>query len=228
MVRLKHKKRRAIKTDSEISKIKRAIQNTEKAIKYALSIFKPGMTEKELANKIRKWCKQNKFKLSFLIVQGDKNSASIHSKPSNQKIKRVLLIDIGTIYKGYHSDITRTYLFNPTNEMKKTYRVVKRVQEISIAAIKIGKSCKEIDDIARNLIKISGKRFKHSLGHGVGKQIHEYPKIGPTSNHIFQKNMVFTIEPGIYIKNRFGIRIEDTLVMKNKPIRLSKIKIPEY
>ena len=223
-----NKKSRMIKTPEELFKIKQAVALTEKAVQYGFSAFKPGMTEKELAKKIKAWVKSKGLKMRFCIVQGDKNSAMIHSKPSDSKIEKILLLDLGVIYKGYHGDISRTYLIKPTKEMRKVYAVVKKAYELSLAAVMPGASCRDVDAVARKFLKKKGYKFKHSLGHGVGLQIHEYPKIGTKSNHVFQKGMVFTIEPGVYLKGKFGIRIEDVFLMKTKVHKLGRLKIPLY
>lgn len=225
---MKSKKERLLKNYDEIIKIKKAVKFTEQSIEHALSEFQKGMTEKELSSKIKNWVDDRGLKLSCCLVQGDANSASIHGKPTDHKIRNVLLLDIGVIYKGYHGDISRTYLLNPTRQMKKVYNIVKKSYDESVSAIKHRVDCKEIDSIARKIIKSNGYKFLHSLGHGIGREIHEYPKISPKSKHVFAKNMTFTIEPGIYLKNKFGIRIEDDFLLKNKLHKLSKIEIPEY
>jgi Xaa-Pro dipeptidase len=228
MAGLGRKTSRMIKSSDEISKIMKAVGYTEQAIQHCMNSFKPGMTEKELANIFKKWADDRGLKVSFYLIQGDKNSAIIHGKPTEHKIRDILLLDLGVIYKGYHGDVTRTYLLNPNRQMKKIYSIVRKAHLQSIKATKIGANCKEVDAIARNIITKSGYKFRHSLGHGIGKQVHEYPKIGMKSNHVFQKGMTFTIEPGIYLRNKFGIRIEDCFVLKNKLHKLSKLKIPNY
>jgi Xaa-Pro dipeptidase len=218
MATMKSKKKRMIKTLSEISKIRKAVRYTEDAIRYALSEFRVGMTEKELARKIRTWAKKRGLRTGFCLVQGDENSASIHGKPKEHKIRNVLLIDVGLVYKGYFGDITRTFLLKKSKKMKKVYSVVKKAYEDSIIKIMPDIECKKIDAIARKIITDAGYKFEHSLGHGLGLQIHEFPRIGKKSIHIFQNNMVFTIEPGIYLKHKFGIRIEDVFAIINKKL----------
>jgi Xaa-Pro aminopeptidase len=112
--------------------------------------------------------------------------------------------------------------------MKNVYSIVKNAHELAISKIKLGIECKELDRVVREKITNSGYKFRHSTGHGIGLRIHEFPKIGPKSNHILQKNMAFTIEPGIYLKNEFGVRIEDCFVMKNRALKISKLEIPTY
>ena len=228
MVNVKSKKERIIKSSEEISKIKKAIKYTEDAIRYALQVFIPGMSEKELARKIRKWASKHKLRVGFCIVQGDKNTAGIHKKPTNHKIRKILLLDVGVVYKGYFGDITRTYLICPDKQMKKFYSLLKRSYNRAIKNIKLGAPCWKPEMAARKLLGKHGKWFPHSLGHGVGLQVHEHPKVSMKSKYVFKKNMVFTIEPGIYIKGKFGVRIEDMFLMKNRVQKLSTLEIPDY
>jgi len=228
MVNVRRKIDYIIKKPGEISKITKAVHYTEKAMKYALSVFELGMSEKELAKKIRGWASEHGLKVGFCLIQGDSNTASIHGKPTNHKIRKILLIDLGLIYKGYFGDITRTYLLTPDKKMKKVYSIVKKAHEMAISKVKLGMPCKAIDSVVRKKIIKHDYKFLHSTGHGVGMCVHEYPKISQKSDDIFQRGMVFTIEPGIYLKGSFGVRIEDVFVMKNKIQKLSKIKIPDY
>lgn len=228
MAAIRSKKERMIKSGREIAKIKKAVIYTENAMRYALSVFELGMTEKELANKIKNWARQRKLKVGFCLVQGDKRTSSIHGEPTKNKIRKILLIDLGLLYKGYFADITRTYLLKPDKKMKHVYSIVKKVHELAIFKATHGMYCRELDEFVRNEIKRSGYRLLHSTGHGIGLQVHEFPKIGKKSNHSLKKGMVFTIEPGIYIKGKFGVRIEDVFLMKNKIQKLSTIEIPNY
>jgi Xaa-Pro aminopeptidase len=228
MDKMKSKTKRMIKTDSEILKLRKAVLYTEGAIAHAMKSFRKGMSEKDIAEIIKSWAHESGLGTGFILVQGDQNSASIHGKPTNRKIKRILLLDINLIYKGYHGDVTRTYLLNPTAKMKKIYSLVKKAYDKSVEGAMQGRCCKEVDGIARKIIQNAGFKFKHSLGHGVGLRIHEFPRIGMKSRHCFQKGMVFTIEPGIYLKKKFGVRIEDVFVANQKPKRLGRLGIPEY
>jgi len=228
MAELGSKTSRMIKSSDEISKIRKAVGYTEEAIATVLAEFKRGMTEKELEAIVKKLAADKGLKVRFCLIQGDRNSATIHGKPTGHKIKDILLLDIGLVYKGYHGDVTRTHILNPNRQMKKIYSIVKKAHEKSIEGTKLGAECMAVDAIARNIITKSGYKFKHSLGHGIGKQIHEYPKISRKSNHVFQRGMTFTIEPGIYLRNMFGVRLEDCFLLKNKLHKLSKLKIPEY
>jgi len=222
---MKHKKNRIIKSEDEISKIKKAVRLTEQAIAYAHSKFKLGMTEKDVAVILKDWAKKRNLKVGFCIVQGDKNTALIHSKPDDNKIEKIMLIDFGIIYKRYFGDITRTYLLNPSREMKKVYAIVLNIHKKAIAKAKHGMCCDELHNFIEKEIKKAGYKFLHSTGHGIGLQVHEYPRLKRNSEHVLENGMIFTIEPGIYLKNKFGVRIEDDFAIINKElVKLSKLK----
>ncbi|HOV40172.1 MAG TPA: M24 family metallopeptidase, partial [Oscillospiraceae bacterium] len=127
-----------------------------------------------------------------------------------------LLFDFGAVYDGYHSDMTRTVCFgNPSGEMQKVYDIVLKAQLEALNAAKAGMKCSELDKIARDIISNAGygENFGHSLGHGVGLEIHEFPTASPKSETVLEENMVVTVEPGIYLPGKFGVRIEDFAVI---------------
>jgi len=183
-------------------------------------------TEKDIDRFIRAKIKENKCKLAFSpIVSMGKNASEIHHKPNDTKLsKGFLMMDFGAKYKGICSDCTRTvYLGKPDNKERKLYRLVKEAQELCVELSFDGMSLNDIDAIARDGLVPYRKMFVHSLGHGVGKRIHQAPSLGPNKKGVLKIGQVITIEPGIYFKNRSGIRIEDTLVVgKNKGKRLTK------
>jgi len=128
----------------------------------------------------------------------------------------LIVIDMGCIYEGYASDQTRTVaLGHVSSEACNVYRIVKEAQELGIASARCGMTAKELDSEVRGFINAHGygEEFGHGLGHGVGFEVHEEPRISPKGEHVLQENMVFTIEPGIYLPGKFGVRIEDTVVM---------------
>jgi Xaa-Pro aminopeptidase len=176
-------------------------------------------TEKELANFIAGKARKNKVKLAFpTIVASGKNGAEIHHKPKNSKLKGFIVIDFGVMYKRYCSDMTRTIFIGKINDyQRKLYEKVKRVQENSIKRLKEDVSYSELDISARKSFgRLLKKKFKHALGHGVGSKIHQKPKISPKSKDVAKSRDVVTIEPGLYFKNRYGIRIEDTVIVGKK------------
>lgn len=228
--------KREVKTKEEIKILKKAAKEGKKAFNKFCEFIKKdgiGLSEKELffnAELIFK--NQGKFGLSFLpIVAINENAAKPHSIPTNKKLKKgdLLLVDAGITYKRYCSDRTRTCEVNDNmsfskkqhfsdKKKQKIYDIVLLANKEAIKAVKPGIKAKDIDNIAREVIKDAGYEefFIHSTGHGVGLDIHELPAISQSSETILKDGMVFTIEPGIYIPNEFGIRIEDmVLVTKN-------------
>lgn len=216
-------KARAIKSDIEIENITKAQRIAEKSLEQVKAYIKEGISELELCARLEFLMKINgSIKPSFdTIVAFGENSAIAHAKPSDRKLKKgdVILIDFGATYKGYCSDMTRTFVFGEcSEEIENIYNIVLGANEIAISAMRSGIPPREADRVARNFIDLHGygECFIHSLGHGVGLEIHEYPRL--SSNNLSDErlldNMVITIEPGIYIEGKFGIRIEDMIVVK--------------
>jgi len=172
-----------------------------------------------------------KYDLSFdPIVAIKQNSAKPHALPTDKKLKQntLLLVDAGLKYKRYCSDRTCTSSFTQNIDFgrkqifskklqQKIYDIVLKAQQTAISKARVGMKASQIDKLARDVIEKAGygKYFIHSTGHGVGLDIHEYPNINNKNKTIIEDNMVFTIEPGIYLADKFGVRIEDTIVMKN-------------
>lgn len=175
-------------------------------------------TERELANFIRKKAKENNVRLAFpTIVASGRNGAEIHHKPTDFRLRGFTVIDFGFMYRGYCSDMTRmVFIGKPSEEQKKLYNRVKRVQEMSLNMVKEGVSYKELDLEAREKFGKLKKNFKHALGHGIGSKIHQRPNVHPKSKDMAKAGDIVTIEPGLYFGNRFGIRIEDTVLVKKK------------
>lgn len=211
---------REIKTADELKNIKIAQEISEKALNKLLPTIKPGMTEKEIAFNLE-FCmkKEGADAIAFdLIVASGKNSAVPHAVPTDKPIQAgdFLTIDMGAVYGGYHSDMTRTVAVGKISEKQMSvYNTALAAQYKALTAIKTGVSCKKIDDIARNYIYENGYEgcFGHALGHGVGLEIHEKPFLPANSEVILKPGMVVTVEPGIYLKNDFGVRIEDMVVV---------------
>ncbi len=229
------KLKRIIKTDKEIKLIAKAMKlgrdGFERFAKYLQSngIEK---SEKYLFFKAKEFMSNSgELELSFEpIVAINENSAKPHALPTKKILTNndLLLVDAGVKYKRYCSDRTctssittnidflREQKFN-TNEQQKVYDIVLKAQQTAISKARVGMKASQIDKFARDIIKKAGyeKEFVHSTGHGVGLDIHEYPNINSRSDVILENNMVFTVEPGIYLNGKFGIRIEDTVVMKD-------------
>lgn len=220
---------RGIKTPAEIQKIKKACRLGDKIYSQILKKIKIGVTEKELSLEIQRLTRENGARLSFRpIISFGKNSFEIHHKSTEIKIKknhRFVMMDLGTKVEGYCSDMTRTFFFGRASEkQKKIYRTVLKAQKRAIGAVKPNAKASDVDKVARDFIlKNKFLSIPHSVGHGIGKRVHEFPKISPKSKTILKNGMVFTIEPGIYIKNFGGVRIEDTFALVNgKLIQLTK------
>lgn len=229
------KQKRIIKTDHEIKLIKKAMSEGRLGFKKFASYLKrsgEGKSEKFLYFKIKEFLtNKGQMDLSFdPIVAINKNSAKPHALPTDTVLTSgdILLIDAGVKYKRYCSDRTCTSIFNDkinfkrdqyfgTKKRQKIYDVVLKAQKTAISRARSGMKASSIDKMARNVIEKAGygKYFVHGTGHGVGLDIHEFPNINSRSDIIIEDNMVFTVEPGIYLNDNFGVRIEDTVVMKN-------------
>ncbi len=230
------KLKRVIKSDEEIEILKKAAKIGRKGFKELASfIRKNGYNKSENYlhfKAIEKMSALGKNDLSFdPIVAFNKNAAKPHALPTNKKLKLhdLILVDAGVKYKRYCSDRTCTsnvdfenFSFKREQKFKnkkhqKIYDIVYKAQLNAINKVRVGMKASKVDKLTRDLIVDSGygEYFVHSTGHGVGLDIHEFPNINSKSDIIIEDNMVFTIEPGIYIPNEFGVRIEDTVVMKN-------------
>jgi Xaa-Pro aminopeptidase len=220
---------RGIKTPKEIEKIKKACALSDKIFPEILKSIKIGITEKELASKITRLIRSKNGKLSFRpIVAFGKNASEVHHKPSNLKLRKnhgFIMMDFGAKVDGYCSDITRTVFFgNASQRQKKVYNTVLEAQRRSIKFAKTNCKAFNVDRISREyIIEQKFSNIPHSVGHGIGKKIHEFPRISPKSKTILRNGMAFTIEPGVYIKNFGGVRIEDTFcLMTGKLYQLTK------
>jgi Xaa-Pro aminopeptidase len=212
----------AVKEAEEIKKIRRAVAITDKTFSEILEIIKPGMTELDVAAEISYRQRKNGAEADAFetIVASGERSALPHGRASSKKLKRgeLITLDFGCIYQGYHSDMTRTIaLGKPNTEAIKIYTTVLDAQQKAIASAKSEMKTKDLDAVARDLIKRNGygKYFQHSLGHGIGLQIHEPPRISALSKGTLETGNVITIEPGVYIPKFGGVRIEDDVVITN-------------
>ncbi len=207
---------RMIKDEEELKAIKMAAAIGDKAFSHILTYIKPGVTEIQVALELEHFLKHNgASQLSFeSIVASGKHSSLPHARPTDKEIELgdFVTLDFGCVYNGYCSDMTRTVVVGKASEkQKEIYETVLEAQLKSLAALKEDCVGKEVDKVARDVIinKGYGDNFGHGLGHCVGLFIHEEPRLSPKDETTFKENMVVTVEPGIYVPNFGGVRIED-------------------
>lgn len=221
-------KQRAIKDEIEIESIKKACELTDKCFEHLLKFIKKGMTEKEIAFEIEKYFKENGADgLAFpTIVASGINSSMPHAEPTDKKIESgdIITLDFGCIVDGYCSDMTRTIFVDFVQEyVRKVYDLVLKNQLQTLKEMKEGANTKILFKMVESDFKINDYTLIHALGHSVGMEVHENIIIGSKSENILKANMILTNEPGIYIPGRFGVRIEDTvLITKFGCINLTK------
>lgn len=220
-------KQRMIKDKEEIEKINKACEITDKCFSHILTYIKKGMTEIEIAYEIERFYKTTSEGLSFEpIVASGINSSMPHARPTDRKIESgdVITIDMGCKYKGYCSDMTRTIFVDYMPEgIKRIYDLVLKNQIQTANQLKEGMNSKVIFRIVDSDFKVNGYDMIHGLSHGIGLEIHEPPVINRKNEIMLRENMVISNEPGIYIPGKFGVRIEDTvLITKNGCINLTK------
>lgn len=211
---------RAIKEPDELKLIKKSIQISEEAFQFAREIFEGSMSEKGLKIELERFLRlkgDNEIAFSSIVASG-KNTAFPHHC-SNETIigNKFFLIDLGSKYYGYCADLTRVFFCGRMPLLfRKIHDTVRKSQAQAIAKIKAGVRACDVDSTARKIIDKQGwgKYFGHSLGHGVGMAVHEAPRIGPKNTTVLKEGMVVTIEPGIYLNNKFGIRLEDMVLVK--------------
>ena len=221
-------KQRMIKDEEEIALIEKACYITDRCFSHLCEYVKIGITEKEIAYEIENFFRNNGADgLAFeTIVASGKNSSKPHAVPTDKKIEAgdAITIDMGCKYKGYCSDMTRTIFagYVPL-QAKKVYDLVLKNELQTLKEYKEGASIRLASRMVENDFKLNGYNLIHSLGHGVGLEIHEIPFINGKNDSTFKTNMVVTNEPGIYIPGAFGVRIEDTvLITKSGSINLTK------
>lgn len=210
---------RMIKTGEEIINIKKAAALTDQAFAFLKSKIKYGVSEKNLAFELEFFIRKNDGELAFPpIIAFNSNTSLPHHRTSNLKLKKnsLILIDLGAKMEGYCADMTRVLFYGaPSGRQVKIYQTVLLAQKMALAQLKIGLPACESDHIAREVIKSEGfPEYPHGLGHGVGLDIHEGPRLRSDCQEILRENMVVTVEPGIYLDGFCGIRIEDLVVLK--------------
>lgn len=211
---------RRIKTLEERKIMKTASKHNDRIMEELVDAIYEGMTEIELANLINQ--KQSTHPLTGVsfnpISVFTENIANPHAIPSNRTLKDgdVILIDMGGIYNGYHSDMTRTFFFGENKEIEKLYDIVLEANLMAIKAIKIGEPLSTVDKAARDVITKAGygEYFTHRTGHGIGLETHENLDVSSTNHTPIEVGMCFSIEPGIYIEGVGGVRIEDLIIIE--------------
>lgn len=211
---------RIVKSSDEIEKLKAAQNIAEKAYLEVLNIVKPGITERQIALELEYLMKKNgaeKIAFDLITVTGKKTSLP-HGVPGDVEVKDgdFVTFDIGAVYEGYHSDMTRTVAVgNVSDEQREIYNIVLKAHLAGLEAVKAGVSGFDVDKVCRDIIKDAGYGdfFGHGTGHGVGLEIHEEPRVSPKGSTILKPGMIITVEPGIYLPDKFGVRIEDTVLV---------------
>lgn len=211
---------RAVKDADEVAKIARAVEIAEKALEKAVDIVDVGVSERDVAIELeytmRKLGAEN---IAFdTIVASGPRAAIPHAKASDRKISPgdTVVVDLGCVCDGYVSDLTRTIVLSPVKEeVKRAVEAVAEAQEQAIKSIADGVKSSEVDGVARRVLASYGleRFFMHGLGHGIGLEVHELPRLSSLSDYVLRNGNVVTVEPGVYLPGSFGVRIEDDVVI---------------
>jgi Xaa-Pro aminopeptidase len=218
---------RMVKDENEISSISRAAAILDKLYEICVEKIKEGLTERQLqafliyqAMKMGACPPSYRWTLDPLIIAGGPNGSQPHARISDRKFKSgdMVIVDLTLRHEGYIADATRTFgLGTISADKKKVYEVVRYAQEAGVRAVSEGKQCGDIDHACRQIVSNSrfNESFFHATGHGIGLDVHEPPWIREKNKHKLKNNMSITIEPGIYLQDRFGVRIEDSVVVRS-------------
>ncbi|MDD5097047.1 MAG: aminopeptidase P family protein [Candidatus Omnitrophica bacterium] len=215
--------KRQVKDAGELDRIRKATWITALTLKHIEEFLVPGIKEIEIVAEIERFIRyQGAYSGAFdIIVASGPNSSQPHHLSGERKLQNhePVLIDLGVDYQGYKSDLTRVFFLGKIKVlMRKVYEIVVKAQEQAIKVIRPGAEMAEIDRVAREYIASKGyaKHFTHNLGHGFGLEVHEDPRISRNEASCLKPGMTFTVEPGIYLPNKFGIRIEDMILVTRK------------
>lgn len=212
-------KLRQIKDKEETLKIREALKINLAMMRYAGSILRPGMTEQQVLNKLAGFVEKHKAGFAFdSIIASGPHSACPHARVTDRRLRKgePVLIDAGIDMNGYKSDLTRMFFLGKmTTSFRNIYQAVASAQELAFRKIRPGIKAAEVDLAARNFLEKKGlaRYFSHSLGHGVGLEVHEEPRISSKSTTRLRPGMIFTVEPGVYLADRFGVRVEDMILV---------------
>ena len=212
--------RRCVKTPTELDAMRRAQEMTDDTFAYITERIAAGRTEREIMLDMEVYMRRlgsEGVAFAFVVVSG-KNSSLPHGVPTDKVIERgdFVTMDFGAVVDGYRSDMTRTVAVGAvSDEQRRVYDTVLAAQTAALAAIRAGAVCKDVDKIARDLIDAAGYIgcFGHALGHSIGIGVHESPSLSPRCNTVLKVGTVMTVEPGIYLEGKFGVRIEDLVAV---------------
>lgn len=211
---------RAVKEPYELMATRRASDIADKAFAELMTHIKPGVTEKELAARLESnmLLLGSEEKSFTTIVASGRRSAMPHGTASSKTLDSgdFVTFDFGAVWDGYHSDMTRTVVVGrASQEQKDFYHMILEGQQLGVSVIKAGLSCREADCIVRDYFagRNVSQYFTHALGHGTGLEIHEQPVLSPRAEAVLCENMIVTVEPGLYIEGKYGVRIEDSVAV---------------
>jgi len=225
---------RIIKDSDEVHILKKASSIIDQMFELCTQTIKKGRSESDLQAILMSFAIANdmhdtgyRSTLNPLIIAGGPNGALPHAQVTKRKFANgdMIVVDLTLRYKGYVSDATRTFgLGSISKEARTVYEIVKESQRAGLAVVRPQKTCKSVDEICRKIIEKHhyGPHFIHSTGHGIGLDVHESPNISSKSTTKLKKDMAVTVEPGIYIPNKFGVRIEDSVIVRDRPIIMHK------
>jgi len=225
---------RIIKDSDEVHILKKASSIIDQMFELCTQTIKKGRSESDLQAILMSFAMANdmhdtgyRSTLNPLIIAGGPNGALPHAQVTKRKFANgdMIVVDLTLRYKGYVSDATRTFgLGSISKEARTVYEIVKKSQRAGLAVVRPQKTCKSVDEICRKIIEKHhyGPHFIHSTGHGIGLDVHESPNITSKSTTKLKKDMAITVEPGIYIPNKLGVRIEDSVIVRDKPIVMHK------
>ena len=225
---------REIKDDAEIKVLRKASRIIDEMFELCTKKIRVGQKESELqailmSHAVNQGMFDTGYKstLNPLIIAGGPNGALPHAQVTGRKFKKrdLVVVDLTLRYKGYVSDATRTFAIGKvSSQAREVYETVRESQKLGLQAARPNVNCKNVDLACRKFIEGQnfGKYFIHSTGHGIGLEVHEMPTISHKSETRLKKNMAITVEPGIYIPDKFGVRIEDSLIVKDRPLVMHK------